>query len=160
MSDAKSVSLEDAAHALAAALYSGNTQAAIKAQAMYEEAVGDDDIPTPDLGPLKRDGVDKLQALADLAPNQDAQISSEAGAATEQDLADAAVNQLSGDVATAAGGSEGEETMAEKAEDISVDANATEAAVRLAEENKVDLSDVKGSGADGRITKGDVEKAS
>jgi pyruvate/2-oxoglutarate dehydrogenase complex dihydrolipoamide acyltransferase (E2) component len=156
MSDAKSVSLDDAAHALAAALESGNTQAAIKAQAMYDEALGDDPRPEVDLGPLKRDGV----TLADLAPNQEAQVSSEAGGATEQDLEDAAVNQLSGDVATAAGGSEGEETMVEKAEDISVDVDATEAAVRLAEKNKVDLSDVEGSGADGRITKSDVEKAS
>lgn len=35
--------------------------------------------------------------------------------------------------------------------------NATDAAVKLAAENELDLADVVGSGADGRITKGDVE---
>jgi pyruvate/2-oxoglutarate dehydrogenase complex dihydrolipoamide acyltransferase (E2) component len=35
--------------------------------------------------------------------------------------------------------------------------NATDAAVKLAAEHDIDLADVAGSGADGRITKGDVE---
>jgi pyruvate/2-oxoglutarate dehydrogenase complex dihydrolipoamide acyltransferase (E2) component len=37
--------------------------------------------------------------------------------------------------------------------------DATDAAGALAKENNLDLSKVKGSGADGRITKADVEKA-
>ena len=35
--------------------------------------------------------------------------------------------------------------------------NATDAAVKLAAEHDIDLADVAGTGADGRITKGDVE---
>lgn len=35
--------------------------------------------------------------------------------------------------------------------------NATDAAVKLAAEHDIDLADVVGTGADGRITKGDVE---
>lgn len=35
--------------------------------------------------------------------------------------------------------------------------NATDAAVKLAAEHGIDLADVVGTGADGRITKGDVE---
>jgi len=37
------------------------------------------------------------------------------------------------------------------------DVDATEAAVKLAEEHGVDLTKIEGSGKDGRITKGDVE---
>lgn len=37
--------------------------------------------------------------------------------------------------------------------------NASEAAAKLAEENKIDLATVTGTGKDGAITKGDVQKA-
>jgi pyruvate/2-oxoglutarate dehydrogenase complex dihydrolipoamide acyltransferase (E2) component len=37
--------------------------------------------------------------------------------------------------------------------------DATEAAASFAEENEIDLADVKGTGKDGRITKADVQKA-
>jgi large subunit ribosomal protein L20 len=53
------------------------------------------------------------------------------------------------------------EASAEQSTEVetSEDAGATEAAVRKAEELNVDLSGVEGTGQDGRITVGDVEKA-
>ena len=53
------------------------------------------------------------------------------------------------------------EASSEQATEVETpeDAGATEAAVRKAEELNVDLSGVEGTGQDGRITVGDVEKA-
>lgn len=45
-------------------------------------------------------------------------------------------------------------------ERTSVNPNATEAALAAAQELGVNLNDVKGTGKDGSITKGDVESAS
>ena len=50
-----SVSIEQAAANLAAALVSGNTQDAESALASYEQALDGDEAPEADLGPVKRD---------------------------------------------------------------------------------------------------------
>lgn len=46
---------------------------------------------------------------------------------------------------------------AEKTTANPVKANATDAAIALAEERGIDLADVTGTGAGGKITKGDIE---
>ena len=94
---------EEAAAGLSQALESGNTQDALAAQALYAEALGDDEAPEVELGPIKVDPVP-----ADLQ---------------------------------------------EEDEDL----DATAAAEALAEAEGVDLSEVEGSGADGRILVSDVQ---
>lgn len=67
-------------------------------------------------------------------------------------VSDAVAEELDGDRA------EGHNFSVTDAGDDAED-DATESAVELAEANGLDLSTVEGSGAGGRITKGDVEAA-
>lgn len=142
--------VETVAAELAAALRSGNAQASEAALDHYEALDLDVDPDSLNLGPLKRV----------LSP-EEAESVSEVGGGTEADQ-EAAVSNASDDTpATTTINAGPEKTMDEISQPIASveDLDVSPAARALAEEKGVDLSEIKGSGVDGKIVKGDVEEA-
>lgn len=144
-------SWQEVATALKQALSSGNAKESESAIALYEDTLGDDEELYVQLDPIKR---------TILTPEEAASVS-EVGQGTEQDQEDAAVNASDQTPATTTINAGDEKSLDEVAEPIldEEDLNVTPAARKLAEEKDVDLSEVVGSGKDGRITSKDVEEA-